>query len=77
MEGGEALALPSNARRELGIFTRQRPFPTIPCAVVGSPNFHTTTMIVHDDPSSQELGLDSDLSTLHLEYLFSIQGKPY
>jgi hypothetical protein len=77
MEGGEALAPPSNARRELGILKRQCPFPTIPCAVVGLPDFHITTIILHDDPSSQELGLDSPLSPLHLAYRFPIQGKPY
>jgi hypothetical protein len=68
IEGDEALAPPRSARLELGIFKRQRPFPTIPCVVVGSPNLHTATMVLHDDPLPQELSLD--LSTLHLKYLF-------
>jgi hypothetical protein len=71
IEGGEACALPSNARCQLGIFERPRPCPTIPCVVVDSPDSQTTTTLLHDDPSSQELNIDSDLPTLHLEYLFS------
>jgi hypothetical protein len=71
IEGGEACAPPFNARYQLGIFERLRPSPTIPCVVVDSPDSRTTTTLLRDDPSSQELDLDSDLSTLHLEYLFS------
>jgi len=52
IEGGEALAPPSNVRGPLGIFKRWRPFPTILCAVVGSPDSHPTTTKLHDDPSS-------------------------
>jgi hypothetical protein len=70
-EGGEAWAPPSSAWCQLGIFERARPCSAIPCAVVGPPDSQTATTLLRDDPSPQELELDSDLSTLHLEYLFS------
>lgn len=41
---------------------------------MGSPDFHTTTMLLHDDPSSQELGLDSSLDTTS-RISFFLPGK--
>jgi hypothetical protein len=70
IEGGEAWVLPSNVRCQVGIFKRLRLCSTLPCAVVHSPDSQTTTTLLHDHSSSQELDLDSDLSPLHLEYLF-------
>jgi hypothetical protein len=45
------LALPSNARHYIGILKKQRPLLTILCAVIGSPDSHTVTTKLHDDPS--------------------------